>query len=257
MVKPYQLARESREEKHRLRLWTYGFLKQETVLDLYAGEGNLSRLYAPRCERLICVEKDGEVFEELKSNLSSFDNISLVNCDNLYFLEDLDEENISFVDFDAYGCPNLAIMKFFEKYNVDRAIMVNATDGVLINLSRLATVDLEKYYLLNLYPKGRLPRREWDSKRHLNRLLPWLQETFIHLLAAKYGFNTHFVYHAMNRAANVTYYGFISYPQTITSLWATGKTPIIRFKKDKSSWIKTVRKQIKFDLKQKGFTFFF
>jgi hypothetical protein len=223
----------------------FSFWKQETVLDLYAGEGNLSRLYAPKCERLVCVEKDGEAFQELKRNLSGFHNAALFNCDNMDYLESLDEENVSFVDFDAYGCPNLAIIKFFEKQPVDRAVMVNATDGVLINLSRMANVDLEKYYLVNLYPKGRLPKGEWDSKRKLNRLLPWLQESFIHLLAAKHGFNTLFLYHSMNRAANVTYYGFIAYPEVKVSLWAAGKTPTIQFKKDGETWIKTLKKQMK------------
>jgi hypothetical protein len=126
-------------------LFQFSFWKQETVLDLYAGEENLSRLYAPRCERFVCVEKDIEAFKELKRNLSGFHNAALVNCDNMDYLESLDEEKISFVDFDAYGGPNLAIIKFFEKSSVDKVIMVNATDGVLINLSRMANVDLEKY----------------------------------------------------------------------------------------------------------------
>ena len=246
MPRPYELKQSDRSDKMELRRWAFNFWRQETVLDLYAGAGTLSRLYADKCERLICVEKDREVYERLKDNLSSFDNVSLHNCDNLDFLDDLKEENISYVDFDAYGCPNHAIKKFFEKHPVERAIMVNATDGTLLNLSRLANMDLQKYYLIDLYPKGRLSRADFDSKRRLRRVLPWLQESFIHLLAAKHGFNTHFLYHAMNRAANVTYYGFIAYPECTVSLtWATGKTPMVRFKKDAETWIKTMKKIVK------------
>jgi hypothetical protein len=36
----------------------------------------------------------------------------------------------------------------------------------------------------------------------------------------------------MNMAANVTYHGFIVYPEVKVGLWAAGKTPTIQFKKD-------------------------
>jgi len=49
----------------------------------------------------------------------------------------------------------------------------------------------------------------------------------------------------MNRSANVTYYGFIVYPEVWVDLWATGVMPTISFKKDKGSWIKTVKKHEK------------
>jgi hypothetical protein len=49
--------------------------------------------------------------------------------------------------------------------------------------------------------------------------VPWLKESFIHLLAAKHGFNTLFLYHSMNRAANVTYYGFIAYLEIEVKQW--------------------------------------
>ena len=49
----------------------------------------------------------------------------------------------------------------------------------------------------------------------------------------------------MNMAANVTYHGFIVYPEVKVGLWAAGKTPTIQFKKDRETWIKTLKKQIK------------
>jgi len=241
--KPLDLL--NRGEKIKLRLWTYGFWRQGTVLDLFAGEGNLSMLYAPGCERLICVEEDAEVFGKLRMNMGGFGNAILVNRDNMGFLAELDESDLTFVDFDAYGCPNRQLERFFEKQPVERALMVNVTDGTLLNLNRLATIDLEEHYLINLFPKGYLSRSDFNSKRGLRRILPWLQRTFINLLAAKHGFNTHFLYHAMNREANVTYYGFIAYPEARTSLWATGMTPTIRFRKDEESLIKTLRKIVK------------
>ena len=245
MPRPYEREGEDRSEKARLRLWTFHFWWQETVVDLFAGLGSLSQLYAPHCEKLICVEKDETTFKQLTMNVQA-PSAELRCIDNLDFLEGVGEiPAVSFVDFDAYGCPNLQIQKFFENYPVERAIMVNVTDGTLYNLSRTVNIDLNKYFLVNLYSAGRLSQADYESKRTLRRVLPWLQENFIHLLAAKHGFNTLFLYHAMNHAANVTYYGFIAFPETHVNLMAFGKTPITRFKKDRTSLVKTMMKTAK------------
>lgn len=246
------LDESNREEKIQLRLWTFGLFPQRTVLDLYAGEGNLSRLYAKDCSHLVCVEQDPEVFGKLVENMRGTESKpDLLNEDNQQFLEKVAEiPDVTFVDFDAYGCPNVQIAEFFENYPVTHGIVVNVTDGSLLNLKRVASIDLAKHYLVNLYPKGYLTKRDFDSKRALRRLLPWLQETFIHLLAAKYGFNTCFLYHAMNSSANCTYYAFIAYPSIDVSLigqlgWVTGKTPLIRYRSDEKTDIKNLRKKMK------------
>jgi hypothetical protein len=245
MPRSYEVEGKDRSDKERFRLWTFNFWRQETVVDLFAGLGRLSKLYAPHCEKLICVEKNETTFKQLAANVRS--STAELRCmDNLDFLGGVSEiQDISFVDFDAYGCPNLQIKKFFENYPVERAIMVNVTDGTLFNLSRTVNIDLNKYFLVNLYQKGRLSLEDYTSKRRLRRVLPWLQENFVHLLAAKHGFSTLFLYHAMNNAANVTYYGFIAFPEIHVSLMAFGKTPITRFKKDKGSLIKTLKKTVK------------
>ena len=246
------LDESNRAEKIQLRLWTFGLFPQQTALDLYAGEGNLSRLYAKGCRRLICVEQDPEVFGRLVENMrGTKTRPDLLNEDNQLFLEKVAEiPDLTFVDFDAYGCPNQQMTQFFENYPVTHGIAVNVTDGSLLNLKRVASIDLAKHYLIDLYPKGRLTRRDFDSKRALRRLLPWLQETFIHLLAAKHGFNTCFLYHATNSSANCTYYGFMVYPSVEVTLvahlgWATGKTPLVRFRTDEKTNIRNLRKKMK------------
>ena len=246
------LDESNRAEKIQLRLWTFNLFPQRTALDLYAGEGNLSRLYAKACNRLVCVEQDTEVFGRLVENMRGTETKpDLLNEDNQLFLEKVAEmPDVTFVDFDAYGCPNLQIVEFFENYPVTHGIVVNVTDGSLLNMKRIASIDLAKHYLVNLYPSGRLSRKDFDSKRALRRLLPWLQETFVHLLATKHGFNTCFLYHAMNSSANCTYYGFIAYPSVEVSIvdhlgWATGKTPQIRFKSDEKTSITNLRKKMK------------
>ena len=242
MPKPYEREGADRSAKAKLRLWTLHLWRQATVVELFAGAGSLSQLYAPHCEKLICIEKDEATFHQLTKTVKA-PPAELRCMDNLDFLDTVgDIPDVSFVDFDAYGCPNLQIQKFFEQYPVERAIMVNVTDGTLFNLSRTVNIDLNKYFLVNLYPIGRLSHDDYASKRALRRVLPWLQEHFIHLLAAKHGFNTLFLYHAMNRAANVTYYGFIAFPEIHVDLMAFGKTPITRFRKDRESLVKTLMK---------------
>lgn len=245
MVRP-RLDLSNRWDKACLRLWTFNLWRQGTVLDLYAGEEVLSGLYAPRCDRLVCVEKDEEAFRKLEENMSGFHNVSLVNGDNAGFLEGLDECDVSFVDFDAYGCPNELMQLFFERCAVDHAIVVNVTDGGFFNLRRMGNLDLGRLYLVGV------PREAWGVKRGMARLMPVLQEQFVHVLAMRHGFSTHFLYHAMNREASVTYYGFIAYPDVKTGLWATGKTSLIRYRKDDGeSTVKTLMKLIRREEEEK------
>jgi len=53
-------------------------------------------------------------------------------------------------------------------------------------------------------------------------------------------------------SANCTYYGFVAYPSVEVSLvdhlgWATGKTPLVRFRSDEKTDIKNLRKKMKQD----------
>ncbi|MFQ6075414.1 MAG: hypothetical protein ACE5Z5_04680 [Candidatus Bathyarchaeia archaeon] len=216
-------------EKVKLRLWTFRLWRQQTVLDLFAGFGTLSEEYARAgCDRLICVEKDPEYFRALQERMRPYPNVDL--------------HNITFVDFDAFGCPNHQIQQFFKHHPLTRDIIVNVTNGMIFRLKRYPSVHIDRHYLVNVPKEEAVEAKE----HHIARLLPWLQEQFIHILALKHGFNTAFLYHAMNLAANVTYYGFIAYPETeVRPRWATGKTPIIKYKDPKLLPIRSLLKQRK------------
>lgn len=233
-------------EKVKLRLWTFGLWKQQTVLDLYAGMGYLSEEYAKAgCDRLVCIEKSPKYFKALEDRMKTYPNVDLHNRDNKKFLERIrDLKNVTFVDFDAFGCPNHQIQLFFKNFSIDRAIMVNVTDGMIFRLKRYPSVHLDRHYLVGIPKEEAVKAKE----HHIARLLPWLQEQFIHILALKHGFNTHFLYHAMSRETNVTYYGFIAYPECHVNLrWVTGKTPIITYGRDdrREIPVKTLAREVK------------
>lgn len=74
-------------EKMKLRLWTFRFWKQLTILDLFAGMGFLSEEYArARCDRLVCVRKP-EYFKVLGERMRPYPKVVLHNVDNMGFLE--------------------------------------------------------------------------------------------------------------------------------------------------------------------------
>ena len=94
-------------DKLNLRMQVYPMLPQKTVLDLFAGRGYLSSLYAPYCWRIICVDKDPEQICFLERNMRDYKHAVLINDDDLNFLEMLDGSNVTYVDFDAYGINKL------------------------------------------------------------------------------------------------------------------------------------------------------
>jgi hypothetical protein len=229
-------------EKIKLRLWTFGFWQQRTVLDLFSGMGFLSERYIQAgCKNLYCIEKEQEYFDEMKKRLDKYPNCAIYHGDNIKWSEaNLGNiRDITFVDFDAFGCPNKQIQLFFKLYPIkEQAVIINVTDGGFYNLRRFSNIDVQETYLTKV-------SKEYDIKRRLSRLMPELQQQFIRTLAMQYDFNIHFLYHAMNDEANVCYYGFIAYPQTEVKIFGFGQSQTIRFKKDETSMIKTLKKLVK------------
>lgn len=211
-------------------------------MDLFAGMGYLSERYLQAgCERLYCVEKESDYYEEMKKRLSQYSNCEIYCADNLKWLETHlgSLGDITYVGFDDFGCPNRQLQLFFRLYPIkERAILVNVTDGDFYNLRRFSNIDVEEAYLARV-------SKDFSIKRKLSRLMPELQQQFIRTLAMQYDFNIHFLYHAINDEANVSYYGFIAYPQTEVKLFGFGQSQTIRYKKDKTSHIKTFKKLVK------------
>ncbi|RLI28413.1 MAG: hypothetical protein DRO46_04070 [Candidatus Hecatellales archaeon] len=192
----------------------------QTVLDLYAGKGYLSWLYAKHgCQKLICVEKNKRYFQVLKRNLAEFKGKTLLyNMDNLRWIEAClnPEEPITFVDFDAYGSPALQVQKFFAKYPVRRVMAVCLTDGLIFNFRRVSNVNLKKLYLQDFYLDGLAgepgkPR----SVQNLGEYIFQIQRNLMDILAMRFGFQAYPLYFKVNSRRTAAYSAYLVMPKLV------------------------------------------
>lgn len=64
---------------------------EDTVVEIGAGHGSLTLLLAETAKRVIAIEYDEELFEQLSENIRFADNVEAVHCDALKFnFEELD-----------------------------------------------------------------------------------------------------------------------------------------------------------------------
>jgi len=213
-------------DKASLRMQTYRMFPQKCVLDLFAGKGLLSRLYAKNCEKIICVEKDPELFKLLTMNMRSFKRKAiLINDDNMNVLErlptilrNIGENRITFVDFDPYGCPTPQIQKFFEAYQPKQNLVIVLTDGMMLNFRTWSSADLQKYYLQDFYVDLG-PKYSKDDKYHVTRKLGeylfTIQKNFIDILCMRHDLQAHPLFFKVKRSNTVVYSGYLIMPKLI------------------------------------------
>lgn len=112
------------------------YMNKGTVLELYAGKGNLSKtVWAPKATKLILVDKREDYLKEAASKLKGKTHV-IVRANNLKWLEnELPQEqidNLAAVDFDAFGSPSRQLNAFFNNLPVKRSMVVAVTDGSCI-----------------------------------------------------------------------------------------------------------------------------
>jgi hypothetical protein len=124
-----------------------------TILELYAGEGNLSeRVYArlnPR--RMVLVDDDQGALERARQRLAKFSiKKEFYPISNERFIKDHlgRYSDISLVDFDPYGSPGRTVAKFFERYRVRQPMIVALTDGLPVDMRPWRTIDYMDMYSL-------------------------------------------------------------------------------------------------------------
>ena len=130
-------------EKQRQRAEAARYLSNhQTILELYAGEGNLSeKVYAPlNPRRMVLVDDDARALEKAKVRLARFgvkkefhpmSNEQFIKRGYLRKYRD-----ISLVDFDAYGSPGRTVQLFFDNYRVRQPMIAALTDGFPIHVHR-------------------------------------------------------------------------------------------------------------------------
>jgi len=213
-------------DKASLRMQVYGMFPQEVVLDLFTGKGLLAQLYAPTCKRIICVEKDPDLFKALKRNMARFRRKAvLINDDNMNVLEQLPnilrnigEQRITFVDFDAYGCPTPQIQKFFDVYQQKQNLVISLTDGMLLNFRTWSSADLRRYYLQDFYVDLG-PKYTKDDQYHVTRKLGeylfQIQKNFIDILCMRHDAQSHPIFFKAKESGSVVYSAYVIMPKLI------------------------------------------
>jgi len=214
------------QDKASLRMQIYQMFPQKLVVDLFAGKGLLSKLYAEHCRKIICVEKDPELFKVLKRNMKRFrDRAILLNQDNMDVLDDLPRtlENlgrlpVTYVDFDPYGCPTPQIQKFFDVYQPKQNLTIALTDGMLLNFRTWSSADLRRYYLQDFY-MDLGPKYSRDDQYHVTRKLGeylfTIQKNFIDILCMRHDLQSHPLFFKVKHSNTVVYSAYLIMPKLI------------------------------------------
>jgi len=119
-TKAENVAADLEEKKLKQRLQLVKHLKEKGIfLELFAGKGYLSQVYANYASQLILVDENEDYLREAQKKLGHIP--TRIFCkDNIDFIrEDLPKfQDLVFVDFDAFGCPAKQIKAFFEVYSM-------------------------------------------------------------------------------------------------------------------------------------------
>jgi len=108
--------------------------KNGTILELFAGKGILTeKLYKNYCKTNIMIEKENYVELDRFKNDDRYKIFFKSNTD--YIKNDLDQlDDLTLVDFDAFGTPIPTIKSFFEKFQVKKPFFLCLTDGNVIKI---------------------------------------------------------------------------------------------------------------------------
>ena len=107
--------------------------KDGTSIELFAGMGNITNaVMIPNTKKRIVIEKNPKYCEFLRKTFG--DKVEIYNMDNQVFmkekLKDINPDEITCVDFDAFGTAGKTVNMFFDNFKVTRKIGINITDGI-------------------------------------------------------------------------------------------------------------------------------
>ena len=108
------------------------------VLEAYAGEGNLSEVYAKKADEIVAIDKNEELLEKADKRLDRKVKHETIVSDNVKWLENEMQpqqlKDLKLVDFDAFGSPAEPMKAFFNNFPIKRKMFVAVTDGSKIFL---------------------------------------------------------------------------------------------------------------------------
>lgn len=200
------IGRQILKEKQRKELLKG--IKGGTVLELFAGEGILSRMvYSNIFDKIIAVDKDKEALKILERRVKGRVELEIYNMDNIRFCEDilpkLEIKDLKCVDFDAYGSPILCIRSFFKNYKIKNELCVALTDGIGAYLARKDEEARRKFIKenYNIEYTGK-----WSREKQKEII-----DMFMKKLGERYGFEVEFINEDIGRQWAI-FKGYKVYP---------------------------------------------
>lgn len=164
-------------------------LKGGTVLELFAGEGNLSKhVYADKADRIIGVDVDSRALKKAEEKLKDDVEVETYASHNVDWIEnklpEMELGDLKVVDFDAFGSPADSMKAFFENYKVNHPMRVGVTDGSSVYVSQLGVAHNEakrREWIRRKYGVGY--RGSWDRAKQMEIL-----DNFMRRLGDEHGF---------------------------------------------------------------------
>ena len=194
--------------------------KHDLVLDLFAGKGYLSWLYATylKPRKIICIEKDPEIYKILRKNMRGVRNVITLNMDNIRVLEEpLWPGRYTLVDFDDTGCPTAQIIRFFKAYPITHALIISITDGMILNFRSSRSADLLKWYLQDFYPEASSKMKDllnpYEINTRLGEYFPEIQRRFIDILCMRHNAQAVPLYFKIKKTNTVMYSSYMILPR--------------------------------------------
>ena len=175
--------------KANQRMELVGDLKGGTFLELFAGEGNLSKhVYADKADKIIAVDMDSKALRKAEEKLKGDVELETYPSPNVDWIEnklpEMELGDLKVVDFDAFGSPADSMKVFFGNYKVAHPIRVGVTDGSSVYVSQLGVADNEakrREWIRRKYGVGY--RGSWDRAKQMEIL-----DSFMRRLGDEHGF---------------------------------------------------------------------
>ena len=163
------------------------------VLELYAGEGQLTNIYAKdkSVGKVIMVDKDAKALKKAERQLKGKVRREIVVADNRRWLEEeMDPKKLrklKLVDFDTFGSPAETVRIFFDNYPVTQPLLVALTDGSSLFLGFNQTAKgrrwIKEHYNVDLLPR-RKGKAKWGTRGQQIEVL----DKFMRAQGRKHGF---------------------------------------------------------------------
>jgi len=160
----------------------------DTVLELFAGTGGLTKIYRGRFNEVITSDINKMSIAEYKLPALTFINTVLPST----------KRKIDMVDFDCYGCPTETIKRFFEvRKNRDAPFVLTLSDGLGLWMKMTRKLDrIRERYLLTEDFKF--------DERHPWREHPRIITEFLTNLGRQYSMNVRVLFVTQLKFKNYT-----------------------------------------------------